>query len=450
MKSVSAALEALTEDSERRIRVYRTEEARAEERATDLQAFRDLETRSSIAGKDRDVLAVTAENLNTTTSIALEASVVARRRREEAEHNYAETKEKLQAEVNRAAKRLKQRECILESIVGRLEESIKMRNKASQAYACSAAGVKALQTEFDAAKARVEGELAEAVEEAAAAVKAAEQALLVAKKAVADTERCTEVAELQALERQELKESCLAQALDKARIAAFEAKFHAEIGSIRSHADEGQVAEQLEELDELLSSTTANLADSQRRQKIAEAAYGKACRALEATQARLQKAYDDSEEEGSKHSEEELAAADASPGFAARARIAALEARANDLEREVKERDAERLAAISALEAAMEEMQRVTEDRRNAPKPTFSLEGLLQEELDLMHQCIDGHIYRKSDLKAELAAKEAGWKDENDRLRIDLHSASLQLSVAEERVKSVTHLQKEVMETKST
>jgi len=125
-------------------------------------------------------------------------------------------------------------------------------------------------------------------------------------------------------------------------------------------------------------------------------------------------------------------------------RVASAEATVAHLDEVADERKSTHQAAHAAVQAAAEELKALEEQQKLTPKVIVPLDLVVRGELETVSELIDSHKQAHSKLLEEAKAASADWAAKRQELSVSLHTASLQVAVAEDAVEATKQLRKSV------
>lgn len=206
---------------------------------------------------------------------------------------------------------------------------------------------------------------------------------------------------------------------------------------VASEDDElGAVVRDVSNMDLLVTSAAARLADHERNAKDAADAHNEVVAAFEAAKQELENTSslpdDDSSNEAQMLSSNNCHLR------------AALEARLNDLKVVAQEKETASMAASAAAVAAKEELQDLESRHESARIAAQPLKKIIHEELRIIEHWLKIHEERQTAIMAEAGERKASWTKEKEVLGADLHRAQLQAAVAEEGVNVASGFSKDL------
>jgi len=436
-------------DAERRARAHEAEVRRAKEKAQATATLRDMRSRGEIMGEDRKGLEEAERKAHTAAEAMADALSQAMERQKQTKESDDQKTKKLQADNDKAAADLKDRQRVVEATKSRVAVSEESCQNASSAHAAAMAKVQAIQKEYDTLQKCVEGPLTKAMKESQAKFEGAQkfvETTRAKREQIQNPLRHAEEAEAVVLKRHEAAEASLVQALDAARTAAAEA--HEDAGG--DDDDDADVNAGLE-IDLLASSCKERLKDREQCAQEAEAAHKEAVDALNVAREQLQRwklaNVNDEADEYERADEESLKSQGSETGDSAHARgtftdeqpQARLEARIADLELVAQEKEVDRNSTAGAVEAARSELEALEMQRRALP--VVSLEKLMAMELKLTEDYYNAHKEKETQVLEEANKRALAWAEERETLNANLHRTDLQIKVAAEDVAATKKLQ---------
>merc|ERR1712136_727407 len=288
------------------------------------------------------------------------------------------------------------------------------------------ASLKSVTAELALQKSRAEGELEAEVAKTSESLQSCAEALENAQKLQTEApQRHAQDAEALVLQRQEEVEAHLIQAVNEARITAAEA-----------HDDAQEVGDESggsQELDLLLTSAIGHFDDRQKLSQETAQAHQDAVKAVDEARTELEEAKKQLAQAESEDAHVEL-----------KQRVASAEAKVANLEEVADQRNSSHQAAHAAVQAAAEELKALEGQQQQTPKVIIPLEVVLRGELEIVSELIDGHKQAHSRLVEEAKAASEEWAAKRQELSVSLHTASLQVAVAEDAVEATKELRKRV------
>jgi len=434
LRVAKAALDSHTQDAARRARAHEVEVRRAEERSTTATTLRDMATRRSLQDEDSASLAEIEKKARDAAESATQALSAAKERRNTARQTDAATSAKLYATVEKVTSDFGKRQHMAATVAARLSANKKVAADAAKAHGCAVASLKSVTAELALQKSRAEGELEAEVAKTSESLQSCAEELENARKLQTEApQRHAQDAEALVLQRQEEVEAHLIQAVNEARIKAAEA-----------HDDAQEVDDEssgAQELDLLLTSAIGHFDDRQKLSQETAQAYQDAVKTVEQARTELEEA-----KKQLAQAEVTTTEGDASEDahVELKQRVASAEATVANLDEVADERKSTHQAAHAAVQAAAEELKALEEQQKLTPKVIVPLDLVVRGELETVSELIDRHKQAHSKLLEEAKAASADWAAKRQELSVSLHTASLQVAVAEDAVEATKELRKRV------
>lgn len=140
------------------------------------------------------------------------------------------------------------------------------------------------------------------------------------------------------------------------------------------------------------------------------------------------------DETASEISEEEASVAER------KAKLGTLEARVNDLQHVADEKKNASFAAVEALKAATHELVQLKQSAKAAAAPIRPIEAMVREELATTNKGLQVRRDKENDILDDAHKKTTEWLKHKETLGADIHRAELEVAVAKQSVQATKDL----------
>merc|ERR1712136_391283 len=373
---------------------------------------------------------------------ALEELNAVRNRRDESRKVDEATTVRLTALADKAQLDLSKREHIAARVSARLAASRETHREATKEHRCVLASLTAVLGDLETHKLRLDGPFHSEMERSAMALRAAEEASVVAQQRQSEApQRHKEDAEAIVLQRQEAAEATLVEALNEARVGALEA--HEESADETSSSDLGIL---LKTAKELVASWQERVQKSTDERVEAGESVKQAHKVLEACRQQLAKHIASVKAAGHTAGAGHHAAhgPEADSDVELRQHVARAEAHVAYVEQLDIERQAAQAAAETAAQAAAEGLQFLEKHDKSSSKVVTPLEVLLHQEMEVVSDLIRSHQEAQSGVLEGVEVASQQWELQRQTLSVSLHNASVREAVAKDAVDATKNLQRSV------